>query len=189
MAAILLGWSKSGAWRSIPRPWYKDSGSRKGRLMRSHRKLNAAWLFWGTLLLSGCTANPPESPAPAESTPIPIGKEFDAATAGSVRGRVLWSGPVPEVPPFEIRSLVSEWNPPRPRLIRDNPHAPQIDPATAGVGGAVVFLRGVDPAKARPWNHAGVVVEHRDRQLWVVQGGVRSRVGFIRRGDAVTMVS
>src|SRR5207248_1964383 len=76
-----------------------------------------------------------------------------------------------------------------PRLVRDNPHAPNIDSATSGVAGAVVFLRGVDPARARPWDHPPVVVEHQDRQLWVVQGGVRSRIGFVRRDDSITMVS
>src|SRR5207248_8829156 len=100
-----------------------------------------------------------------------------------------WAGAVPGVPPFEIRSLVSEWSPPKPRLVRENPHTPRIDQGSSGVGDAVVFLRGVDPQLSRTWDHPPVIVEHRERQLWVQQGDIRSRIGFVRHGEAVTMVS
>jgi hypothetical protein len=145
-------------------------------------------------VIVGCGENPPqsagESPPPVCAiSPTVAASQFDAATAGVVRGRVLWDGPVPIVPAFEIASLVTESSKPQPRLMRDNPHAPVVDPATGGVAGAVVFLRGVDAQRARPWDHAKVEVEHRDRELHVVQGGLKSRVGFVRQGDAITAVS
>src|SRR5947207_4520787 len=134
MAAVLLGWSESGAWRSIPPPAReKQRRSRKGRAMDWRRTLNAGWLVCGLSHLTGCGAPGPE-PTPVQAKPLALAVRFDAATAGMVRGRVLWCGPVPDVPPFEVRSLVSEWSPPRPRLVRENPHGPRIDPDTSGVG-------------------------------------------------------
>jgi hypothetical protein len=148
----------------------------------------AAWLLLAAAM-AGCGEARPQQldmtapPQPAAAT------QFDAATASTIRGQVSWNGPLPAVPPFEIRSLVTEWNPPQPRLVRDNPHAPLVDPSTKGVAGAIVFLRGIDPRKARPWDHAKVLVEHRDRQLHIMQGNLKSRVGFVRQGDAISMVS
>src|SRR5262249_30904512 len=54
---------------------------------------------------------------------------------------------------------------------------------------AVVYLRGVDPARARPWDHPPVCVELRDYQIHVRQGDEEGRVGFVRRGAEVTAVS
>src|SRR5437588_279064 len=93
-----------------------------------------------------------------------------AARAGHRRRGSARGGVARDVAAFEIRSLVTEWSPAHHRLTRDNPHAPQIDPA-AGVVGAVNYLRGVDPMLSRPWDLPPVTVEHRDRQLSVVQGG------------------
>src|SRR5262249_12853988 len=44
-------------------------------------------------------------------------------------------------------------------------------------------------AKARPWDHAPARIEMRDLAFHVLQGQADSRVGFVRRGDAVEMVS
>jgi hypothetical protein len=120
---------------------------------------------------------------------VTAGSAFDAATAGTVRGRVTWQGALPSVPPFEIRSFLLAGEPGMDRLIRENPNAPEIDPATRGVGNAVVFLRHVDARKGRPWHHPPLRVEHRDRRLHVVQGDCDSRVGFGRRGEEVEIVS
>ncbi len=71
------------------------------------------------------------------------------------------------------------------RVFQDwpNPNIPVIDPTTRGVRGAVVFLRGVDPSRARPWDLAPVHVEIRDRLLQVKQGDAIGHTGFVRRGD------
>jgi hypothetical protein len=73
--------------------------------------------------------------------------------------------------------------------LRPNPGAPRIDPQTGAIGNAVVFLRGVDPGRSRPWDHPPVRVELRDCQLHVVQGAADETVGFVRQGDAVELVS
>ncbi len=128
-------------------------------------------------------------PAPGQAPPAPVARHFDEATAGTIAGRVTWTGPLPKVPPFEIRAFVLAGKAGQPRLIRENPNAPAVDPASRGVAGAVVFLRGVAADKSRPWDHAPVRVEQRDRRLHIIQGGVHSRVGFVRAGDEIEMVS
>src|SRR5262249_13881410 len=69
------------------------------------------------------------------------------------------------------------------------PNLPEVDPETKGAAQAVVFLRDVDLDKARPWDHAPVEIEHRDFRLHVRQGETDARVGFVRSGDFVEIVS
>jgi hypothetical protein len=152
------------------------------------RRTCAVWLLL-TAAGAGCGEARPQPVTEAAPQRVPAASQFDATTAGTVHGRVLWNGPIPVVPPFEICSLVLEPSLGKPRLWRDNPHAPRIDAATGGVAGAVVFLRGIDSLKARPWDLASVSGEHQDRQLHIIQGTLKSRVGFVRQGDAITMVS
>jgi hypothetical protein len=114
---------------------------------------------------------------------------FDSATAGTIAGCVTWTGALPVIPLFEVRAFIPSGQPGQPRLQRENPNAPRIDPSTRGVVGAVVFLRGVAAEKARPWDHPPVRIEQRDRLLHVLQGGADACVGFVRRGDEVEMVS
>jgi hypothetical protein len=114
---------------------------------------------------------------------------FDPRTAGGIRGQVVWRGAVPSVPAFEPRFFVPAGSPRPPQLIRENPNAPVVDAVGRGVGNAVVFLRGLDPRKARPWNQPPVRVEQRDWRLHLMQGETDSRVGFVRRGQPITVVS
>lgn len=154
---------------------------------RSIGAMGAGWLL--ALMPLGCEEAHPQSPSQPLPPPAQQANTFDPGTAGTIRGRVIWQGELPQVEPFEIRSLVTASNPPQPRLIRENPHRPVIDPKTKAVAGAVVFLRGVDPHKSRPWHHAKVVVEQKDRRMTVLQGVSRVNIGFVRCGDAVTMMS
>src|SRR5262249_36506421 len=64
-------------------------------------------------------------------------------------------------------------------------HAPAIDAQTQGVAGAVIYLRGVDPRRARPWDLPPAIVEMGDFKLRVLQGSQEHATGFIRRGDTV----
>ena len=112
---------------------------------------------------------------------------FDPATAETITGRVTWTGDIPEVAPF--RSWVHLTPQGGDKLVRENPHAPRIDPMTKGVDNAVVFLRGVLPAESRPWDHPPVRVEQDDYRLHVRQGETDSPYGFVRRGELVEMVS
>jgi hypothetical protein len=136
--------------------------------------------------LSGCRPSPPPVPPPP---PAPVGERFDPADSGTIEGRVVWEGPVPAVEPFLAPSAPNGPAAYGPRRPWPNPAAPVVDPDGRGVAGAVVFLRGVDPARARPWDHPPVVVEVRDDHLFVRQGGHEGRTGFVRRGEAVEVVS
>jgi hypothetical protein len=88
---------------------------------------------------------------------------------------------VPFYPPFPIGMPDQKERP--------NPNRPIIDPATRGVAGAVVFLRGVPPRPGTPWPHAPVQVEQRGQVLRICQGGRETNTGFVRRGDAIEAVS
>jgi hypothetical protein len=75
------------------------------------------------------------------------------------------------------------------KQIRPNPNQPLIDPVTRAVRGAVVFLRGVDVRLAKPWDLPPVGIVQRDCRFEIIQGNLNANVGFVRRGDAVEMVS
>jgi hypothetical protein len=139
-------------------------------------------------LLTGCDENapPPEPSPPARPD---VGRRFDPRTTGSIVGRVVWRGPRPEVPPFRsIEDPLTDQLPPPPVREWPNPNAPVIGP-DGGVLTAVVFLRGVDPTRAKPWHHPPVSVDLAAHHFSVLQGDTRSTVGFVRAGDAVEFVS
>jgi hypothetical protein len=106
-----------------------------------------------------------------------------------VTGTVQWTGPLPKTPTILAPRKPNEWMDLSPLVEWANPHAPQVDPATSGICEAVVFLRGVDVTRARPWDLPPVCVEIADAQMSVAQGEHRKKMGFVRRGDAVEFVS
>jgi len=86
--------------------------------------------------------------------------------------------------------MIPMYGPPFDRLHScPNPNAPTIDSTNRTVADAVVFLRDIDPEKARPWNHSTVTIEQQGGRLHVLQDGVDSRAGFVRAGDEVVLVS
>jgi hypothetical protein len=101
---------------------------------------------------------------------------------------VTWSGPIPVVPPATQllpRSDGSGFD------LRQVPlaNAPRIDRITHGLDGAVIYLREVNPATAKPWDLPPVVVEFRDAQIKVKQGDRIAQSGFVRCGGSVEMRS
>jgi hypothetical protein len=138
---------------------------------------------------SGCRDVSAPFPTEAPERSTTVSTKFDASTCGTIAGRVRWTGALPQVPPIKIERLDAVIQ--KTKLYsRPNPHAPQIDPTTNGVGGLVVFLRGVAPELARPWDHAPVTVVMHDEQPLVRQGeNAPGLVGIVRRGDDVTLVS
>jgi hypothetical protein len=134
------------------------------------------------LFLLGCDDNQSAHEAPIAAARVSV--LFDASATATITGKVTWNGEVPIVDPFVAPvSADTEW------LRWPNPNAPVVDSRSKGVGNAVVFLRDVDPEKAKPWDLAPVCVEQRDYQLHIVQGGMDGSLGFVRRGDAVEIVS
>ncbi|HUR55374.1 MAG TPA: hypothetical protein VMZ71_14670 [Gemmataceae bacterium] len=143
------------------------------------------WLFCG--LLAGCGSPSPAAPQPPHPAP-PASTAFDAARCGRIAGRVTWHGSVPDAPPFKYSVGKADGNFESNDF--GNPNRLQVDPATKGVAGAVVFLTGVDPSRAKPWDLPSVRVELLELQIVVKQGNdAPKRAGFVRRGDAVPMAS
>jgi hypothetical protein len=104
-----------------------------------------------------------------------------------VTGRVTRTGPVPAVGDFPNHRPKSDGT--YVYQMAKNPLAPRVDGKSKGLAGAVGWLRGIDPAKARAWVHPAAAVEIGNQSITVVQGERRRRVGFVRRGDAVTVSS
>jgi hypothetical protein len=138
------------------------------------------------LPLCGCADHPAPATVPA---PQQAGAEFDPGAAGTIQGRVTWSGALPSIPPMRgWTDVACELTAPKSHS-EPNPNAPCIDAATSGVGAAVIFLRGVDPRRGRQWDLPPVRVEQTDYHLLVCQGDAAGRDGFVRRGDRIEMVS
>jgi hypothetical protein len=149
------------------------------------------WTICGGFLclcFAGCQEDESPPPPPA-LVPTRLGSKFDLVATGSIEGRVLWQGDEPTIPPFNVPPLQFGLTGPHDRLKFENPNIPQVDAQSRGVGDAVLFLRRVDLERSRPWDHPPVEVEQRDFRLVVHQGEACSRVGFVQRGAAITMVS
>jgi hypothetical protein len=145
------------------------------------------WLIIA-LILAGCEGNrAPKLRVP--QTTLAVAASFDEATVGSITGRVVWNGDVPQVSPYlSPVNPLADSAPHRGLHAWPNPCAPTIDP-NGGVADAVVMLRGVDAAKAHPWELLPVRVEIDNYQLRIRQGEAMGRFGFVRRGDWVDFVS
>ncbi|MBN9517339.1 carboxypeptidase regulatory-like domain-containing protein [bacterium] len=126
---------------------------------------------------------PPQPVVP----PPPATTHFDPSRVGTVTGHVAWPGELPAAPTYLYGVPDAAGN--FTTHTFTGPNQPRIDPDTRAVAGAIVFLRGVDPAVARPWDHPPVRVELVERGIRVRQGAEVGRVGFVRRGDAVELVS
>lgn len=130
-------------------------------------------LFTG--FLAGCGNVTATMPTPPSDVPvIAVGTKHVPASCGRIGGIVTWAGEVPNVPSLSIFMLSRT-------TVVPNPHAPVIDFETKRLGGAVVFLRGIDPAKSKPPDPCCVGFTARDTMLTFRDG---SRVGFVRHGES-----
>lgn len=125
---------------------------------------------------------PDRTPLP----PVPTATHHDPARCGTVTGRVTWPGDLPAAPSFLYGVPGGGGNFVTKTVT--GPNQPRIDAATRAVAGVVVTLRGIDVTRARPWDHPPARVELGDGAIRVRQGA-SERVGFVRRGDAVEVVS
>jgi hypothetical protein len=143
------------------------------------RRLRPVYQLAAVVLLAGCD---PVSYGPPVRTPEAIPVRSVDGPAGTVTGWVTWPGPVPAVAPFLAQRGIAGIT--HTHLV-PNPGVPVVDPATRGLVNAVVFLRGVDPARSKPWCHPAVTVEVNGDDL-IASGGP---VGFVPVGGSVTFVS
>ncbi len=138
------------------------------------------------LLAGGChEAALPDAPAPVEA----LGHAFAADKTGTIQGRVTWQGDLPQAPPFQVHAFHDYANTHRLCGEHPNPHAPNIDPETRGVGQVVLVLRHVKPELSKPWRHPPVQVHIDPHGLTIVQGDGTRSIGFVRRGEEISCVS
>jgi hypothetical protein len=137
---------------------------------------------------AGCSSDLPAHDADELIVPVESGTAFDPQRSGRVSGRATWGGSIPDSPGFLFGVPRTSGGGFEFRTA-ENPNRPRIDPGSRAVGGAVVFLRGVDPAAGRAWDLPHVSVEIGNARISVVQGEHRGRVGFVRRGEAITVSS
>jgi hypothetical protein len=146
-------------------------------------------LLLAVWMVAGCERS---MPSPTESPAVPAEHRvcrFESRTAATVHGVVRWCGDLPEAAPFEIYPNALGGEVLSHRQTRANPNLPVVNAGNRGVGNAVVFLRGVDCDRARPWDLPPVRIEQRGCEFHVLQGRSDSQVGFVHRGDQVEMVS
>lgn len=132
----------------------------------------------------GCRNYTDNTPRPAPPTAhYPQGVANPLPT-GTVRGRVVWEGKRPVVPP--INGLIdtedgAKWgdapNPFAPRIADDN-----------GLADVVVWLTPVNSTQVKPWPYSPLVIEHAGGGLRTEQATAPKRVGFVRVGDEVELV-
>ncbi len=145
-------------------------------------------LFFILIGVAGCgTQAAPLYPLAEKPAPPPeLGARYDSSSTGSIRGRVVWSGALPESHSFRDAGVYpGSFADPydfRNRLV------PRIDDKGKGVSGAVVFLRKVDPERSRSWHLPPVRIEMKGGSIDVVQEGAHL-AGFVHAGDAIEMVS
>src|SRR5262249_26858331 len=160
-----------------------ESGLGQGSFSMRGRVFHVAMAALTLGTLSGCSDTAAENTPP--KTASPASTLFDAPTAGDISGQVIWEGDLPAPDWLEMRT-----DPPVARGQRTpNPNQAQVDPASKGIGNAVVFLRGAAARKSRPWDHPPVRVQMRDFKFRVHQGEAIGQVGFVRAGDGVDFVS
>jgi hypothetical protein len=136
----------------------------------------------------GCTSEVPPFDADRVEPAAELATNYDAAKIGRITGQVRWKGPIPHPQGFLYG---------RPRAdgagfefrTAENPNRPHIDTKSRAVAEAVVFLRGVSASASRSWDLPPVHVEMGDGQIAVIQGKQRGRVGFVRRGDTISVAS
>lgn len=133
----------------------------------------------------------PSPPTPLEPIrdAIPVSAElateFNPQECGSFTCRVVWDGSPPTVPPL---SMFQAKTRPGGKMELPNPNAPLIGQGN-GLADTIVFLRGVDLKKSRPWTLSPVSVEVNATDMIVHAGETVGRFGVVRRGETVQLVS
>jgi hypothetical protein len=133
-------------------------------------------------LVAGC--EPVTFVPSAEPNPPDANRTYGttAGPAGRVSGQVIWAGEVPAVLPFQA---VKGMGGTRETHFVPNPFAPIVDRDSHGLTGAVVYLRGVDPTRAKAWDRSPITVEVTEDEIRM-NGG---RVGLVPVGGEVSFVS
>jgi len=146
-------------------------------------------LLLASALAFGCGGKT-DSRLGTESTakpPIPIASKHDPKTVGTIRGRVTWTGEVPNPP--KLTAAIPE-SPGYKFTEMPNPYAPLVSEPGRGLSEAVISLEGVNLEASTSWTDSKVLVELSGYRIQVKQGDHRPRrSGFVPVGGQVEFVS
>lgn len=138
-------------------------------------------LLWAV----GCREYANNTPRPVPPTAKYPATVADPPPTGRVHGRVVWVGERPNVP--RITGLIE--TPDGPKWgDAPNPCAPSIADDD-GLAGVLVWVTPVDAKQVKPWPYPPLVVEHAGGKLRSVQPGVPERVGFVKVGEELELVT
>lgn len=127
----------------------------------------------------------PLYPIEEVTLPLAIGTQYRPADSGSLSGRVVWDGDIPKVEPMVLSPTF--YTPPH-QPPKQNPNSIRVG-ADRGLVDALVYLRGVDPTLAKPWDHPELNVIADSLDVTLQQGSQVNRLGFVRRGADVSFVA
>lgn len=149
------------------------------------------WIFGLGLMafLGGCSDLPTPTPSEPTEPETVLAQSFDSASTGKIRGRVCWDGVIPPSVSTEARAIAYHPSLHKNPVRYETTHLPRVHPENHGVHDAIVFLRGIDSRRAKPWDHAGVRVEFRDRRMELYQGKQPTNAAFVQRGDKVETIN
>ena len=139
------------------------------------------WLFLLLLFLVGCDQPVSLPPEPSPAPPPVTGTQFVAHHTGRLHGQLHWQGPLPAVSALESVDHPLELAS-RPVRARINPNQLRLAGDRRGVTQAFVWLEGVDPARAPPWNPSPATLVMQAQQL------TPERL-LLRQGDPLTLQS
>jgi hypothetical protein len=149
----------------------------------THLRYALLAIVLGVALAGGCRRTYQDFTPTTEPTRPPVAPpQPPSDNTGTISGRVLWTGGIPTVPP--IRGLIStkdglQWGE------VPNHFAPRIDPKSQGIADAVVFLKASPIAGTIP----PLTVEQSDWTIKIRQSGETSRIGLVKVGGEIEMVS
>ena len=144
------------------------------------RIVPALFLWLSAVGCDGLTYSRPPRPQEPQRE---FGTQFDSAQCGTISGTVSWVGDMPIVKPITFAKLGTNG---LQTVELPNPNRPVIDVASRGVGSAVVYLKGIDVSRAKPWNTSDVIVELDDERIGFRDG---ARYGFVPVGGTVAFTS
>ena len=144
------------------------------------RIVPALFILLSTVGCDGLTYSRPERPQEPQRE---YGTQFDSAMCGIITGTVTWIGDMPIVKPVTFAKLGTKG---LQTVELPNPNRPIVDVPSRGVGSAVVYLKGIDVSRAKPWSASNVGVELDDERIAFRDG---ARYGFIPVGGMVAFTS
>ncbi len=104
---------------------------------------------------------------------------------GKISGQVVWEGELPNPPLFLVPNVPMM---PRNLPAQENPHVPKVKKGL--LEGAIVWLEGVDPKRAKHWDHPPITLNAIGHEITsIAENKERYFVGFVPVGSTLDLQS